>query len=90
MASYAKLFCVFLLLAVTVQCRRDDDEPYDPYTTTDPAKREPSPCEGLLCHSCFTLLCALVEVLFAKCPPNVHFTINRQETTVACSDVTLT
>lgn len=24
----------------------DDDEDEDPYTTTDPKKREPSPCES--------------------------------------------
>ncbi len=38
---------VFVLVLHQAWSRHDDDdEPYDPYTTTDPAKREPSPCEG--------------------------------------------
>ena len=43
-----RLFPVVCLLILHASQGRDDDddEPYDPYTTTDPKKREPSPCEG--------------------------------------------
>ncbi len=43
---------VTLLFAAcaTVYCEArddEDDENYDPYTTMDPKKREPSPCESM-------------------------------------------
>ena len=37
------LLCLVLMHGVT---RADDDEDEDVYTTTDPKKREPTPCEG--------------------------------------------
>ena len=40
------LVCVILMLALSTASKDDDDEDYDPFTTTDPAKREPSPCES--------------------------------------------
>ena len=53
-----RLFPLVCLLIVHLSQARDDDddEPYDPYTTTDPKKREPSPCEGKVdLTSLFTL-----------------------------------
>jgi len=55
-------YCLLLsiLIFVTLQSNgvvgtRDDDDDEDPYTTTDPKKREPSPCESTIVY-CQTFL----------------------------------
>lgn len=39
---------IFAVVLNVVYCGRrgDDEEDEDPYTSTDPAKREPTPCES--------------------------------------------
>ena len=38
----------FVILKFGDVVGRDDEEDEDPYTTTDPKKREPSPCESTI------------------------------------------
>ena len=42
------LITLVILKSSSVIGKRDDDEDEDPYTTTDPKKREPSPCESMI------------------------------------------
>lgn len=41
-------FLVFCVIHFTQVQSEEDDENFDPYTTMDPAKREPHPCESEL------------------------------------------
>ena len=44
-----KFIAIFVVAAIVCG---DDDEDEDVYTTKDPKKREPSPCEGkYVCHT---------------------------------------
>ena len=60
-----RLFPLVCLLILHLSQGRDDDddEPYDPYTTTDPKKREPSPCEG---RAFYFLLFGIILILVDK------------------------
>jgi len=49
--NYCLVLCLatfVVLQASNVIGRSDDDDDEDPYTTTDPKKREPSPCESTI------------------------------------------
>jgi len=54
------LLSCFVILPVICSWRDDEDEPYDPYTTTDPKKREPHPCE--VCKFFITELADRLEI----------------------------
>jgi len=38
---------LFVVICLALSAKHDDDEDEDPFTTTDPKKREPSPCESM-------------------------------------------
>jgi len=47
-SNYCLIYCLITLVIIRWSGVRgsDDDDDEDPYTTTDPKKREPSPCES--------------------------------------------
>jgi len=55
---YCLMLCLLtfvILKSNGVMGNMDDDDDEDPYTTTDPKKREPSPCESTVAY-CQTFL----------------------------------
>lgn len=49
--AYSRSFAWFILLSLLFACyvyaAEEEEDDDDPYKTTDPKKREPSPCESL-------------------------------------------
>lgn len=71
--AYSRSFAWFILLSLLFACyvyaAEEEEDDDDPYKTTDPKKREPSPCESL----CIILSLISLSLYFLANGPSLKF-----------------